>query len=82
MDKFPQAGEFFGVTHAGGVDSSYRDDVWECLASDEHRIVAKSITPSWNRNAMTFYRTEWVIERVSNAVVAVLQIDAEQRAKA
>lgn len=79
MDQFPQAGQFFGVTHIGGTDGSYRSDVWECLASDDYRIVAKSITPRWNHNALTFYRTDWIIERVSDAVVAVLQVDAEQR---
>jgi hypothetical protein len=46
MDQFPQVGQFFGVTHSNGTDGSYRDDVWECLASDEHRIVAKPIRPT------------------------------------
>lgn len=82
MDQFPQAGQFFGVTHAGGEDGSYRDDVWECLASDEFRIVAKPVVPCFYKNAITFYRTDWIIQRVSDAVVATLQVAVEQRAQA
>lgn len=81
MEQFPRAGEFFGVTHAGGKDGSYRDDVWECLASDEHRIVAKPVVPSFYKNGITFYRSDWIIQSVSDAVVATLQVVAEQRAQ-
>jgi len=81
MEQFPKAGEFFGVTHANGKDGSYRDDVWECLASDEFRIVARTIIPCFYKDATTFYRADWVIEPVSDHVVATLQVAAEQRAK-
>lgn len=79
--QFPARGQFFGVTHASGKDGSYRDDVWECLASDEFRIVAKPIVPSFYKNGITFYRSDWVIQSVSDAVVATLQVVAEQRAQ-
>jgi hypothetical protein len=81
MEDFPKAGEYFGVTHASGKDGSYRDDVLECLASDDFRIVAKPIVPSFYKNGITFYRTDWIIQRVSDAVVATLQVVAEQRAQ-
>jgi hypothetical protein len=79
MDQFPQVGQFFGVTHSNGTDGSYRDDVWECLASDEHRIVAKPIRPCFYKDGIVFYRSEWIIERVSDAVVAALQVAIKQR---
>lgn len=79
--QFPERGQFLGVTHASGKDGSYRDDVWECLASDEFRIVAKPIVPSFYKNGITFYRSDWIIESVSDAVVATLQVVAEQRAQ-
>jgi hypothetical protein len=79
MEQFPKAGEFFGVTHAGGKDGSYRDDVWECLASDEYRIVAKPIRPCFYKDGIVFYRSEWIIERVSDTVVAALQVAVEHR---
>lgn len=81
MDQFPKAGEFFGVTHAGGTDGSYRSDVFECLASDEYRVVAKPIVPCFYKEGITFYRSDWVIQTVSDAVVATLQVVAEERAK-
>jgi hypothetical protein len=53
--------------------------VWECLASDEHRIVAKPIRPCFYKDGIVFYRSEWIIERVSDAVVAALQVAIKQR---
>lgn len=82
MEQFPKAGDFFGVTHAAGKDGSYRSDVFECLASDEYRIVAKPIVPCFYKEGITFYRSDWIIQSVSDAVVATLQVVAEQRAKA
>jgi len=79
MDQFPQAGQFFGVTYADGTDGSYRDDVFECIASDEFRIVAKPIKPCFYKDGIVFHRTQWVIEHVSDAVVAALQVAVEQR---
>jgi hypothetical protein len=76
--QFPERGQFFGVTHAGGKDGSFRDDVWECIASDEFRIVAKPVMPSWLKTHV-FYRSEWVIQSVSDTVVAAVQVAAEIR---
>jgi hypothetical protein len=81
MEQFPKAGDFFGVTHAAGKDGSYRSDVFECLASDEYRIVAKPIVPCFYKDGITFYRSDWIIQTVSDAVVATLQVVAEERAK-
>lgn len=76
--KFPEKGQFFGVTHASGKDGSYRGDVFECVASDEFRIVAKPVMPTWI-NSHVFYRSDWVIQTVSDAVVAAVQVAAEIR---
>jgi hypothetical protein len=78
--NFPEKGQFFGVVFADGTDRSYRDDVWECIASDEFRIVAKRITLSWLDGAVTFYRADWIVQPVSDAIVAAVQVDAEMRA--
>lgn len=76
--KFPEKGQFFGVSHANGKDSFYRDDVFECVASDEFRIVAKPVMPSWLKTHV-FHRHDWVIQPVSDAVVAAVQVAAEIR---
>lgn len=76
--QFPTKGQFFGVTHVSGKDGSYRGDVFECVASDEFRIVAKPVMPTWI-NTHVFHRDDWNIQTVSDAVVAAVQVAAEIR---
>lgn len=76
---FPTKGQFFGVVFADGTDRSYREDVWECVASDEYRIVAKALMPCDYKKSIVFYRADWLIQPVSDAVIAAIQVAAEMR---
>ena len=76
---FPNVGQFFGVTFADGTDRSYREDIWECIACDEHRIVATAIDHIDYKKAIVFYRKDWIIQPVSDAIVAAIQIKVEAR---
>lgn len=78
---FPDVGQYFGVVFADGSDKSYREDVWRCIASDEHRIVASAIDHCGYKTNVVFYRKDWMIQAVSNDVVAAVQIKAEERGR-
>ena len=76
---FPTPGQYFGVTCADGIDRSYRSDVFICVASDQHRVVAKFITPSWGKDKpIIFHRHDWRIQGVDGSIVEAIYFPEEQ----
>lgn len=76
--QFPVKGQHFGVMFATAADRSYRDDIFVCLASDQHRVVGKAITPHWNREPMVFHREDWSFQTVDDSLVEAMHFPEEQ----
>lgn len=52
-------------------DRSYRDDIFQCLASDASRVVAKKLTGYQFKEPHIFYRPEWQFDDVSALLPAL-----------
>jgi len=68
--EFPSCGDRFGVRNNRG-DRSYLDSVFECIASDIHKIVAKKIKGYvyGTENNYVFDRSDWQIQKLSDCVI-------------
>lgn len=78
--QFPIKGEFFGVVCSYMQDHSYRTDIFECLGSDDKRVVCSRRTRGIHSEAMIFHRSEWNFEDVS-AILAAAGICDQEAAK-
>ena len=66
---FPLHGDRFGVSHKGN-DRSYRTDVFECISSDEYRVVAKKIKGFVvGVNNYVFHRSDWDMQKVCDCII-------------
>lgn len=75
---FPAAGEFFGMCCIGWKDNSYKNTIFECLASDEYRVVAKAVAGSgiYSKDPLIFFREDWAFQDVS-ALLGVFNLGKE-----
>lgn len=69
--NFPAKGEYFSCVCTGWPDNSYKEDVFECLASDASRVVAKRLTNAFSDKPHVFFRPDWRFDDVSGLLEAL-----------
>lgn len=75
--SFPSAGEYFSVVCVGWKDNSYKTDIFQCLASDAQRVVAKRVVGHNYSAPYIFFRPDWRFDDVS-ALIPVLNLPAKE----
>jgi hypothetical protein len=69
--SFPRKGEFFSMVCIGWKDNSYKESIFECIASDASRVVAKRVHGGWPDSPQVFYRADWQFDDVSELLEAL-----------